>query len=265
MTPKRVERLEKTLARVAREQGLDQERLRRWVSFLALCGVLEYAVEKGVIDIYYLKGGVAMELRFARAARTTKDFDLGLRGNRAERIRRLSEVLQLGFDGFTFRLKPEQHDMELADTVRVEVAVEYKTRAWQTIDVDLGPGEARDVDLVRPAIEGVAEMGLPITNQVRCLGINEQVAQKLHACTGPQRQDRARDILDILVVRVRTRAAAERTFAERKTHAFPPETIIPPEWNVELETLAAELGYRTTRTAEIQKEFTNLVAAIASA
>ncbi len=68
MTPKQVERLEKTLGRVAREQGLDQERLRRWVSFLALCGVLESAVEKGVIDTYYLKGGVAMELRFARRA-----------------------------------------------------------------------------------------------------------------------------------------------------------------------------------------------------
>jgi len=48
-----VERLEKTLARVAREQGLDQERLRRWVSFLALCGVLEQAAERGVIDTYY--------------------------------------------------------------------------------------------------------------------------------------------------------------------------------------------------------------------
>src|ERR1700723_1712353 len=99
------------------DQGLDQERLRRWVSLLALCGVLESAVEKGVIDIYYLKGGVAMELRFARAARTTKDFDLGLRGNRAQRIQRLSEVLQLSFDEFTFGLKPEQHEMELADTV----------------------------------------------------------------------------------------------------------------------------------------------------
>jgi hypothetical protein len=110
MTPKPVERLEKTLARVAREKGLDQERLRRWVSFLALCAVLERAVEKGVIDIYYLKGGVAMELRFARAARTTKDFDLGLTGNRAERIGQLSKVLQLGFDEFTFRLKPEQHE-----------------------------------------------------------------------------------------------------------------------------------------------------------
>jgi hypothetical protein len=49
VSAKRVERLEMTLARVAREQGLDQERLRRWVSFLALCGVLEHAVEKGVI------------------------------------------------------------------------------------------------------------------------------------------------------------------------------------------------------------------------
>src|SRR6267378_448033 len=109
MTSKPVERLEKTLARVAREQGLDQERLRRWVSFLALCGVLEQAVEKRVIDTYYLKGGVAMELRFACAALTTKYFDLGLEGNRTERIRKLGEVLQLGFDAFTFRLKPEIH------------------------------------------------------------------------------------------------------------------------------------------------------------
>jgi hypothetical protein len=43
------------------------------------------------------------------------------------------------------------------------------------------------------------------------------------------------------------------------------ETIIPPDWHVELETLAAELGYRTAKAAETQKEFTNLIAAIASA
>ena len=54
------ERLEKTLARVAREQGLDQERLRRWVSFLALCGALDRAIAPGILSGYYLKGGVAM-------------------------------------------------------------------------------------------------------------------------------------------------------------------------------------------------------------
>ncbi|MGB8014141.1 MAG: nucleotidyl transferase AbiEii/AbiGii toxin family protein [Terriglobales bacterium] len=264
--------MEKTLARVAREQGLDQERLRRWVSFLALCGVLEQAVERGVIDIYYLKGGVAMELRFARAARTTKDFDLGLAGNRAERIRQLEEVLQLGFDAFAFRLKPEVHQMEMADTVRVEVAVQYKTRAWQTVDIDLGPSEAREVDLVTPAITGLAEMGLPVTAHVRCISIHEQVAQKLHACTGPQREDRARDVLDILLLDMlgqldyrRTRAAAERIFTERATHPFPPSAALPVEWRRELETLAQELGYRTTNAEEIEAEFSIVLQAIAAA
>lgn len=272
MSAKQTERLEKTLARVAREQGLDQERLRRWVSFLSLCGVLEHAVETGVIDTYYLKGGVAMELRFARAARTTKDFDLGLQDNRAERIRRLEEVLKLGLGDFTFRLKPEMHQMELADTVRVEVAVHYGTRAWQTVDIDLGPGEARDVDLVEPAITGIAEMGLPMASHVRCLGINEQVAQKLHACTGPHREDRARDVLDILLVdmlgqldHLQTRVAAERIFLERATHAFPPIASLPEEWRRELENLAHELGYPASNAEEIEAKFALLIQAIATA
>lgn len=197
MSARPIERLEKTLARVAREQGLDQERLRRWVSFLALCGVLEHAVETGVIDTYYLKGGVAMELRFARAARTTKDFDLGLRGNRAERIQRLEQVLGLGFDDFTFRLKPEQHQMELADTVRVEVAVQYKTRAWQTVDVDLGPGEAQEVDLVEPAITGLVEMGLPMTRMSGAWASTSKPPKSCtlargHACVSSQRFTSAR-------------------------------------------------------------------------
>ena len=56
--------------------------------------------------------------------------------------------------------------------------MEYKTRAWQTVGVDLGPSEARDVDMVAPAIAGVAEMGLPVTPQVRCISIHEQAAAK---------------------------------------------------------------------------------------
>ena len=104
MNQKRAERLEKTLARVAREQGLDQERLRRWVSFLALCGLLERAVSEGILTAYYLKGGVALELRFATAARATKDIDLGLDGTRADRLEAFGQAVALGFDEFTFRL-----------------------------------------------------------------------------------------------------------------------------------------------------------------
>jgi hypothetical protein len=53
------------------------------VSFLALCGVLERAVQESVLGNYYLKGGVAMELRFAEGARATKDVDIGLACERA--------------------------------------------------------------------------------------------------------------------------------------------------------------------------------------
>src|SRR5271155_3508414 len=111
MMPQPVERLEKTLARVAKEQGVNQERLRRWISFLALCGVLERAVSVHLLDSYYLKGGVAMELRFAAAARATKDLDLGLKGNLTARMQAFEKALRLGFDEFTFRLKPKVRQM----------------------------------------------------------------------------------------------------------------------------------------------------------
>jgi hypothetical protein len=47
------ERLDKALFRVARENEVDELRLRRWVSFLALCGVLQRAIDEGVITDYH--------------------------------------------------------------------------------------------------------------------------------------------------------------------------------------------------------------------
>jgi hypothetical protein len=272
MNQKRVERLEKTLARVAREQGLDQERLRRWVSFLALCGLLERAVSERILSAYYLKGGVALELRFATAARATKDIDLGLDGTRADRLEAFGQAVALGFDEFTFRLKAQTRSMDLADTVRAQVAVQYRTRAWQTIDVDLGPAGSGTIDLVEPAIRGLAEMGLAIPSPIRCLSLNDQLAQKLHACTAPHSEGRARDILDILLIDLlgkldfpKVCRAAEKLFIERATHAFPPEATIPPPWRPEVQALAIELGYPVTAPLVIEERFRALVRSIADA
>jgi NADPH:quinone reductase-like Zn-dependent oxidoreductase len=44
-----------------------------------------------------------MELRFAEGARATKDIDIGLAGERAERLRAFGIALTLGFDEFTFQ------------------------------------------------------------------------------------------------------------------------------------------------------------------
>ena len=268
--PQPVERLEKTLARVAKEQGVAQERLRRWVSFLALCGVLERAVSEGVLDSYDLKGGVALELRFAEGARATKDIDIGVPVERTKRLRAFQDAVALGFDDFTFLLKGKPLNMEKVDAVRLELAIRYRTRAWQTIDVDLGPSGRGAVELVVPTIRGLAAMGLRVPSPIRCLNLSEQVAQKLHACTGPYSAGRARDVLDILLIDMlgkldakKVRAAAEQVFEERATHAFPPNVQISAEWKSELEVLAKELGYSTTSAAEIEsrlKVFVDLLA-----
>ena len=263
------ERLEKRLARVAREQGINQERLRRWVSFLALCGVLERAMQEGVLGAYYLKGGVAMELRFAQRARATKDLDLGIEGNRATRMQTLSDVFRLTFDQFTFRLKARTRDMEQADTIRVEVAVQYRTRSWQTIEVDLGPATTGQIDLIDPHVQGLAELGIPVTSPVRCLGLSDQVAQKLHACTGPGATGRARDVLDILLIDAlgelnypATADAARRVFHERATHPFPPVFMMPGEWRPELETMAIELEFPIKAAAAIEQRFREIIDAL---
>jgi hypothetical protein len=264
--PEPTEKLEKRLARVAREQGIDQERLRRWVSFLALCGVLERALSEDVLGGYYLKGGVAMELRFAQRARATKDLDLGIEGTRAGRLEALSAALRLGFDQFTFRVKAQTRDMEQADTIRVQVAVQYRTRSWQTIEVDLGPASSGQIDLIEPSVRGLRELNVPIVSPVRCLNLAEQIAQKLHACTGPFSTGRARDVLDILLVDllaeldyVATAEASRRVFRERATHEFPSEVVIPREWYPELESLAKELEFPITTAAAVEGRFRDVV------
>jgi hypothetical protein len=267
LRPRPPERLEKILARVALDQGLDQERLRRWVSFLAICGVLERATVEGLLGGYYLKGGVAMELRFAQRARATKDLDLVLDGDRRTRLRSLERALKLGFDQFSFRLKAQVREMELADTVRVEVAIQHRTRAWQTVEVDLGPTSTTTIDLVDPALVGLREMGVPVTSPVRCIRLSEQVAQKLHACTAPKTSStRARDVLDILLIETLGQldytaalASAQRVFQERGTHDFPPHFIIPPTWRNELEALAGQLGFPISGAAEIERMFLETV------
>jgi hypothetical protein len=264
--PKAPERLEKRLARVAREQGVDQERLRRWVSFLALCGALDRAIQADVLAGYCIKGGVAMELRFADRARATKDLDLGMEGTRASRLQSLSEALSVGFDQFAFRIKAQTRDMEQADTVRVLVAIQYRTRSWQMIEVDLGPASVDRVDLIEPRVRGLVELGIPVISSVRCLGLAEQVAQKLHACTGPAAAGRARDVLDILLIDAlgqlnyaETAHAARRVFEARATHAFPPVFAVPPEWGPELESLALELGFTLSTAGEIEGRFREVI------
>jgi predicted nucleotidyltransferase component of viral defense system len=244
------ERLDKALHGVARDLDVNELRPRRWVSFLAVCGVLQRAIDEGIITDYHLKGGAALELRFGDRARTTKDMDLGLPGNsRRQRLEVLESAAGLGFDEFTFRVK-EPRDLALVDTMRADVAISYRGRGFQTIQVDLGPAEDPTIDLVAPTIRGVTELGIPVTSPIRCLTLDVHIAQKLHACThrrSLKSENRARDILDIVLLDLlgqvdppKVRAACIRVFRQRAEHTWPPPLDVPAAWKTELASLAAE-------------------------
>ena len=115
-------------------------------------------------------------------------------------------------------------------------------------------------------------MGLRVTSPIRCLSLTDQLAQKLHASTGPHSQGRARDVLDILLVDLLVKldysalyTAAEKVFIARATHAFPPEATIPLEWRPELQALPTELGYPDADPLAIEERFEALIKAISDA
>lgn len=65
--------------------------------------------------------------------------------------------------------------------------------------------------------------------------LDHQVAQKLHALTGPG--DRARDLVDLQLIAtnaeldlVATRWVCERLFAYRKAQAWPPKVVLRDGW-----------------------------------
>ena len=183
----------------------------------------------------------------------------------------MDAAIAIGFDKFLFRRKGAPHTLEQADTARVEIAITYQGRSFQTLDVDLGMiGEL--YDLINPVIYGLSELGLPVTSPIRCLTLPVQIAQKIHAATNPRiindpKQNRARDILDVLLIKLlgqfdedSIRKAVVRIFKERAEHAWPPQHIIyPGDWKARLADMATTLGYPITDAEEILANFHEII------
>ncbi|MDP9111513.1 MAG: nucleotidyl transferase AbiEii/AbiGii toxin family protein [Candidatus Eremiobacteraeota bacterium] len=243
------------------------------MSFIAITGALQAAVERGALTSYQVKGGVALELRFPGVVRATRDLDVGMPGTRADRVEGLRAALATGFDHFAFRVRREPRHLERADTVRVEVSITYDGRPLQTIDVDLGPADA-PVEQVSTTMEVIDVLAVPIAKTISCVAISSQIAQKIHAGTNPDivadpRQDRARDIVDIVFLETlgqvedsAVRAAAEQIFGQRGEHQWPPAIPhYPDSWLATMGNLASELKISNDGT-EVVRRFSRTLARI---
>jgi hypothetical protein len=237
--------LEDRLKRIAQEEKVDVNRLRRQVAFDRLLARLFQPDQAP----WVLKGGYALELLFD-TARATIDIDLTLpelditSGQSRDVIR---EVLQQAAgasldDWFEFTVAVPIMDLDAAPyggaRFPVEARVDARIFARFHLDVGVGDVVVQPVDLVE-CRDWLAFAGIARTS-VRIIPREQQFAEKLHAYTLPRStpNSRVKDLVDLaLLVRAGelepsvASAAIDATFGRRATHAVPRHLDPPPaEW-----------------------------------
>jgi Nucleotidyl transferase AbiEii toxin, Type IV TA system len=78
----------------AREAGVTEGRVRAWLAYMVLAGILERFAGENNGYQFTIKGGVALELRLKDRARATKDIDLVLHDSVADLARAFERALE---------------------------------------------------------------------------------------------------------------------------------------------------------------------------
>ena len=262
--------LEDRLKRMALEEGLDLQRLRRQAAFDRLLCRLFAAPDAP----WLLKGGYAMELRL-KTARTTRDIDLALRrlpvasadwdANVLDVLESLREAGNLDLeDFFTFVFGNAMQDLDAAPYggARFPVDARLASRTFAKFHLDVSTG-----DVLREPYEALAGRdwlgfaGIKATT-FPAVSPEEQFAEKLHAYTLPRvgrENTRVKDLVDLVLLIERTKLdparlpkAIHETFQRRKTHNLPsPLPAPPPSWAGVFSEMATECKIES----DIRKHF----------
>lgn len=244
----------------AREVGISEGRVRAWIAYMIMAGLLERAAE-GTGPRFIVKGGVALELRLRDRARATKDIDVVLQDPEADLARALERSLTAeAYQGFTFRRKAEPLLLDNG-TVNIEFAVSYRGGTWTSVAVDVARAESNESEVEWVAAIPLTEaFGVTGPVDLPCLPLRFHIAQKFHGMTlapRPGKQnDRFRDLIDLLLMEELIddysglREACEAVFRTRATQAWPPAIDPPSHWTEPFRRLASELDLPVADLAE---------------
>jgi hypothetical protein len=250
--------LEDRLNAQAVSTGQSLSRLRKLVAFERFLARLA-ANHPGV---WLLKGGLALQWRYAGMARTTRDLDLLLVVSavdvHAELVR--AALLDMG-DWFTYVIQqPTRRNLVAGGAQRFGVAARLDGRPFETFHLDVGWGDPvlEPADLISApsllAFAGLEPVLFP------CYPLSQHLAEKVHALTQPHAagaSSRVKDLVDVLLISDQESlgadgitAAIAATFGVRNTHAVPPTFPEPPDnWRLPYGRMAMEVGLAQTDLA----------------
>ncbi|MDP2955860.1 MAG: nucleotidyl transferase AbiEii/AbiGii toxin family protein [Longimicrobiales bacterium] len=296
LPPRTASALGQAINRCAAELGVGPDWVQRWIGFMVVADALARYAPDGQ-PAFELKGGAAIELRLGRpvregdaaggerkptaGARATRDLDATFRGVLDDLEAAVRSALAEPRHPFAFRVELEQPNPEFMRRFRIRVGYRevrlgrVMERSFSNVKLEVSPYEGRHVEPDRVPAFSLKPFGLDGPNQLPCIPLTKQVAQKLHAATEPAADgkvnDRFRDLLDLALLSAlvppsrELREVCEETFAIRGKHPWPPEITAYPHWIEPLEQKAAEMGLPEATAAEIVQHVTEYVRLIAAA
>lgn len=252
MTPRRedppsnLRSLETRISNVAQARGGLVRRIQRVVANTVVGQMLPASV---------VKGGTAMKLRVGEAGtRFTPDFDASRSAliTLDDYLDELADRLDAGWGGFTGAVAelesprpigvPDEYVMK-----PFLIRLAYKGRHWLAVPFELGRDEIgstkqHEARIAEDIVELFGTLGLEAPEPIPVLALDHQIAQKLHACTSINattgRNDRAHDLVDLQILdqeenidMVAVAATAERLFAARRSHLWPPTVVVHEGWD----------------------------------
>ncbi len=216
-------------------------------SFVSARTVMANALVASMLPDGVVKGGSALKMRFGdEATRFTTDLDTATATDPAAFASRLDAKLRSGWEGFSGRVVarkpaspegiPEQYVMQPYD-----VKLDYLGKPWCTVPLEVGHNEIGDADAadwtdLADAAGLFEAMGFSAPGKAPLMPLDHQIAQKLHAVSGPG--DRARDLVDLQLIAARaeidlaaTKDICERLFSYRKAQVWPPTIVKQEGWD----------------------------------
>ncbi|HAM45816.1 MAG TPA: hypothetical protein DCM67_12445 [Propionibacteriaceae bacterium] len=224
--PRSARVLDGWIAQAERQLGSDGGRLGWLVASTVVAAALQQAVDEQGEPLFLLKGGTLLQHRLPRLSRATTDLDGLIRGDLDRFIETLDSVLAHPWGPLALRRDPVEI-IQVPNRVvmprRFDIIVQVNGVTWRRIQVEVSPDEGsagtQGEPLQAPSLAG---FGLPTPDHLTGLAMRYQIAQKIHAASDPHQpptfqNDRARDVVDLLLLRDLIRETGAPNLPEVRT------------------------------------------------
>lgn len=206
--------LDKWVEQAQAQLGTRGPRLGWLIAATVVTGVLQRACVAGdgknSGPFFLLKGGTMLQYRLGDTTRNTRDVDGLVRTDFATFFNELDKVLVESWGPFDFS-RTEAEVIAVPGRVlkprRFDVLVSIKGVTWCRVQVEISADEGDAGRLVESvAAPSLAGFGVESPARIATLSMSYQIAQKVHAVTGPHQppelvNDRSRDVVDLLLLR----------------------------------------------------------------